>query len=37
MDISVNTLKTHLKYINRKLATTRRGEAIRRARQLELI
>jgi LuxR family transcriptional regulator, maltose regulon positive regulatory protein len=37
MHISVNTLKTHLKYINRKLATTRRGEAIRRARQLELI
>ena len=37
MHISVNTLKTHLKYINRKLATTRRGEAIRRARQLKLI
>jgi LuxR family transcriptional regulator, maltose regulon positive regulatory protein len=37
MYISVNTLKTHLKCINRKLATTRRGEAIRRARQLELI
>ena len=37
MDISVNTVKTHLKHIYRKLATTRRGEAVRRARQLELI
>jgi len=37
MHISVNTLKTHLKHIYRKLATTRRSEAVRRARQLELI
>ena len=37
MHISVNTLKTHLTHIYRKLATTRRGEAVRRARQLELI
>ena len=37
MYISVNTVKTHLKHIYRKLATSRRGEAIRRARQLELI
>jgi LuxR family transcriptional regulator, maltose regulon positive regulatory protein len=37
MHISVNTLKTHLNHIYRKLATTRRGEAVRRARQLELI
>ena len=37
MYISVNTVKTHLKHIYRKLATTRRGEAVRRARQLELI
>jgi len=37
MYISVNTTKTHLKNIHRKLATTRRGEAVRRARQLELI
>ena len=37
MNISVNTVKTHLKNIYRKLATTRRGEAVRRARQLELI
>ena len=37
MYISVNTTKTHLKNIYRKLATTRRGEAVRRARQLELI
>ena len=37
MNITVNTVKTHLKNIYRKLATTRRGEAVRRARQLELI
>ncbi len=37
MHISVNTVKTHLKHIYRKLATTRRSEAVRRARQLELI
>ena len=37
MYISINTVKTHLKHIYRKLAATRRGEAIRRARQLELI
>ena len=35
--ISVNTVKTHLKSIYRKLAATHRGEAVRRARQLELI
>ena len=37
MDISIHTIKTHLKNINRKLATTRRSHAVRRARQLELI
>jgi LuxR family transcriptional regulator, maltose regulon positive regulatory protein len=37
MHISINTLKTHLTHIFRKLAATRRGEAVRRARQLELI
>ena len=37
MHITVNTLKTHLNHIYRKLEATRRGEAVRRARQLELI
>jgi LuxR family maltose regulon positive regulatory protein len=37
LHITVNTLKSHLKNIYRKLAATRRGEAVRRARQLELI
>jgi LuxR family maltose regulon positive regulatory protein len=37
MYISVNTVKTHLKSIYRKLAVTHRGEAVRRARQLELL
>ena len=35
--ISVNTVKTHLRNIYRKLGAERRGEAVRRARQLELI
>ncbi|WP_143118422.1 LuxR C-terminal-related transcriptional regulator [Actinomadura madurae] len=35
--VSVNTVKTHLKSINRKLAVTRRGEAVRRARELSLL
>ena len=34
MYISVNTVKTHLKSIYRKLAATHRSEAVRRARQL---
>ena len=37
MFISVNTVKTHLKSIYRKLAATHRGEAVRRARKLELL
>jgi len=37
MYISVNTVKTHLRSIYRKLAVAHRGEAVRRARQLELI
>jgi LuxR family transcriptional regulator, maltose regulon positive regulatory protein len=37
MQISIHTVKTHIKHIYRKLATSRRGEAVRRARQLELI
>jgi LuxR family maltose regulon positive regulatory protein len=35
--ISINTVKSHLKNIYRKLAADRRGEAVRRARQLGLI
>ena len=37
MYISVNTVKTHLKNIYRKLAVDRRGEAVRLARQLKFI
>lgn len=37
MCVSVNTIKTHIRNIYRKLATARRGEAVRRARQLGLI
>ncbi|WP_238431269.1 LuxR C-terminal-related transcriptional regulator [Streptomyces cavernae] len=35
--LSVNTVKTHLKSIYRKLGATRRGEAVRRARDLGLL
>ncbi len=37
MFISVNTVKTHVRSILRKLSASRRNEAIRRARQLHLI
>lgn len=37
MHLSVNTVKTHLKSIYRKLATSRRNEAVRRARQFKVI
>jgi LuxR family maltose regulon positive regulatory protein len=37
MHISVNTVKTHLRNIYRKLAAAHRSEAVRRARQLKLI
>jgi LuxR family maltose regulon positive regulatory protein len=37
MYISTNTVKTHLKSIFRKLSAGHRGEAVRRARELELI
>jgi LuxR family maltose regulon positive regulatory protein len=37
MYISVNTVKTHLRSIYRKLSVARRGEAVQRARQLKLI
>jgi LuxR family maltose regulon positive regulatory protein len=35
--ISTNTVKSHIKHICHKLAVTHRGEAVRRARQLQLI
>jgi LuxR family maltose regulon positive regulatory protein len=35
--ISVNTVKTHLKSVHRKLAVTHRREAVRRAQQLKLL
>jgi LuxR family transcriptional regulator, maltose regulon positive regulatory protein len=37
MYISVNTVKTHLKSIYRKLAVGHRGEAVRRAKQLGML
>jgi LuxR family maltose regulon positive regulatory protein len=37
MYISVNTVKTHLKSINRKLGVSHRGQAVRRARQFGLL
>ena len=35
--ISTNTVKSHVKNVCRKLSVTHRGEAVRRARQLQLI
>ncbi|WP_427167799.1 LuxR C-terminal-related transcriptional regulator [Streptomyces sp. C1-1] len=35
--LSVNTVKTHLKSVYRKLAVSRRSAAVRRARELELL
>jgi LuxR family maltose regulon positive regulatory protein len=35
--VSVNTVKTHLKSVYRKLAVSRRNEAVRRARELGLV
>jgi LuxR family maltose regulon positive regulatory protein len=35
--VSVNTVKTHLKSVYRKLAVNRRGDAVRRARELRLL
>jgi LuxR family maltose regulon positive regulatory protein len=37
MNLSVNTVKTHLKALYRKLGVERRRDAVVRARQLELI
>ncbi|MER7490748.1 LuxR C-terminal-related transcriptional regulator, partial [Streptomyces sp. NPDC126497] len=35
--VSVNTVKTHLKNVYRKLSVNRRNEAVRRARELDLL
>ncbi|MFJ9719811.1 LuxR C-terminal-related transcriptional regulator [Streptomyces sp. NPDC101213] len=35
--VSVNTVKTHLKSVYRKLSVNRRGDAVRRARELRLL
>lgn len=35
--VSVNTVKTHLRSIYRKLAVSRRSDAVRRARQFHLL
>ncbi|WP_240134657.1 LuxR C-terminal-related transcriptional regulator [Streptomyces sp. MUM 178J] len=37
LHLSVNTVKTHLKSVHRKLSARRRGEAVRRARELRLL
>jgi LuxR family maltose regulon positive regulatory protein len=37
MYVSVNTVRTHVRAILRKLAASRRNEAIRRARDLQII
>jgi LuxR family maltose regulon positive regulatory protein len=37
MSVSVNTVKTHLKSLYRKLGVDRRREAVLRGRQLELL
>jgi len=37
MDMSINTVKTHLKSIYSKLQVTRRVQAVKRAEELELL
>jgi LuxR family transcriptional regulator, maltose regulon positive regulatory protein len=37
MYVSVNTIRTHVRSILRKLSVSRRNEAVRRARELSLI
>ena len=37
MFVSVNTVRTHVRSILRKLAVSRRNEAVRRARELAIV
>ena len=37
IELAVNTIKTHVRGVLRKLAASRRNEAVRRARELGLI
>jgi LuxR family maltose regulon positive regulatory protein len=37
MFVSVNTVRTHVRNILRKLAASRRNEAVRRARELKIL
>ena len=37
MFISVNTVKTHIRAILRKLSVARRSQAVRRARELSIV
>lgn len=37
LHVSVNTMKTHMRHIYRKLTASRRGEAVRKAREAQLL